>query len=40
MIDADDKPQQFTLWFTFDLKVQPPPPQSTVELEAHILVLP
>ena len=34
----DEKPQQFTLWFTFDLRVSPASPQSTVEIEAHALV--
>jgi hypothetical protein len=30
--------QQFTLWFSFDLKVQPQAAQSIIELEAHTLV--
>lgn len=33
----DEKPPQFTLWFTFDLKVNPAAKQSTIELEAHVL---
>ena len=37
-LDDDEKPQQYTLWFSFDLKVHAPPPQSIVELEANALV--
>jgi hypothetical protein len=44
-IDQEEKPQNFTLWFTFDLKVQPLEPQSIVEIktnsmEAYTLVVP
>ena len=31
----EEKPQQFTLWFSFDIKVHPQAPQSVVELEAN-----
>jgi hypothetical protein len=33
----EEKPAQFTLWYTFDIRVQPASSQSTVELEAHVL---
>jgi hypothetical protein len=33
----EEKPPQFTLWFTYDLRVQPAACQSVVELEAHVL---
>lgn len=36
-IDVQEPVQQYTLWFTFDIKVAPPPPQSLVELEANVL---
>lgn len=44
-IEKEDQPQNFTLWFTFDLKVQPPEPQSVVEIktssmESYTLVVP
>ncbi len=31
----EDVVQNYTLWFTFDLKVHPPAPQSVVDLEAN-----
>ena len=34
----EEKHQQFTLWFSFDLKVSPQAAQSLIELEAHTLV--
>jgi hypothetical protein len=33
----EELPPQFTLWYMYDLRVQPAPSQSTVELEAHVL---
>ena len=35
---SEEKHQQFTLWFSFDLKVVPQAPQSVIELEANTLV--
>lgn len=32
-----DENEQYTLWFTYDLKVHPPPPQTVVELEANVM---
>jgi hypothetical protein len=37
-IDVDEKPQNFTLWFSLDIKVSPPPPQTSVNIEANCLV--
>ena len=34
----EEKHQQFTLWFSFDLKVQPQAAQSTIEVDAHTMV--
>lgn len=40
-----ERPQRFTLWFTFDLKVQPPEAQSVVDIktnsmESYTLIIP
>ena len=32
----EEMPPQFTLWYTFDIRVQPAASQSLVELEAHV----
>jgi hypothetical protein len=34
----DEKPQEFTLWYTFDIKVEPQAPESIIELETYVLV--
>ena len=36
-LDANEKPQNFTLWYAFDIKIRPSPPLSTVELEGCAL---
>lgn len=33
----DEKPQQYTLWYTFDIKVEPQAPESIIELETFVL---
>jgi hypothetical protein len=37
-IDVDERPLNFTLWFSLDIKVNPPPPQTVVIIEANCLV--
>lgn len=36
-LDTEESFQRYTLWFTFDLKVHPPQPQSVVDLEANAM---
>lgn len=37
-LNSNEKPPQFTLWYTFDVKILPSPPLSSVELEGCALV--
>ena len=37
-IDVDERPLNFTLWFSLDIKVNPPSPQTVVNIEANCLV--
>ena len=37
-IDVDERPLNFTLWFSLNIKVNPPPPQTVVIIEANCLV--
>jgi hypothetical protein len=34
----DEKPQQLTLWFSYEIRVEPKAPESVIELEAFTLV--
>ena len=38
MVDVDERPLNFTLWFSLDIKVNAPPPQTIVNIEANCLV--
>ncbi|CAF0834043.1 unnamed protein product [Brachionus calyciflorus] len=35
VMDTKEQPQNFTFWYTIDIKVQPPPYQALVELETN-----
>ena len=37
-MSKDEKPQQLTLWFSYEIRVEPKAPESVIELEAFTLV--